>query len=366
MIAPDIVPPPAGFHSRHKCQRDRENPRRKLGRDFVAGRRLMDADDEDILGQILRLIEVIEHPVDHVDDGMLVFLDQFFKSVPVPVFGSEHQRGIGIHGARRVIGFKLMQHRRPHKVAGGKGGKVLNWNHGHHLPTPREISGPTGQAGTFSEILLAIGLFPRLLVESMRSEAQPSDKAKPASGGLWSRVLALTPLGKSGRRRAAQAGEFRSAEYWEDRYKTGGRFRLISAPYRKLAAFKAQFINGFIREQKVKRLLDFGCGDGNQASFLDIESYLGFDVSASAIERCRERSSKAMRCRRFCFSEQAVFRAEADAFKADLAMSMDVIFHLVEEEVFAKYMENLFSAATRHVIIYSTNFDKSYPAPHQG
>lgn len=38
-------------------------------------------------------------------------------------------------------------------------------------------------------------------------------------------------------------------------------------------------------------------------------------------------------------------------------MSLDVIYHLVENEVFEKYMLVLFSAADRYVIIYASDHD---------
>lgn len=40
---------------------------------------------------------------------------------------------------------------------------------------------------------------------------------------------------------------------------------------------------------------------------------------------------------------------------ADMALSMEVILHLVEEPVFETYMEHLFSAGDRFVLICSTN-----------
>jgi SAM-dependent methyltransferase len=154
---------------------------------------------------------------------------------------------------------------------------------------------------------------------------------------------------------------FRSADYWEDRYKSGGNSGLGS--YGKLAAFKARFINDFIRQHQVKRLLDLGCGDGNQAGFIEVENYLGFDVSPSAVRRCQDKFKDDPR-RRFLLYDPTAFRSQAAAFRAELALSMDVIFHLIEDEVFANYLDELFGAAARHVIIYSTNYDKSHAAPH--
>ena len=39
-------------------------------------------------------------------------------------------------------------------------------------------------------------------------------------------------------------------------------------------------------------------------------------------------------------------------------MSLDVIYHLVEDRVFEKYMRDLFSASNKYVIIYASNKDE--------
>lgn len=41
--------------------------------------------------------------------------------------------------------------------------------------------------------------------------------------------------------------------------------------------------------------------------------------------------------------------------KADMAISMDVIYHLIEENVFEDYMYNLFNSASKYVCIYARN-----------
>lgn len=46
--------------------------------------------------------------------------------------------------------------------------------------------------------------------------------------------------------------------------------------------------------------------------------------------------------------------------KGDLALSLDVIYHLIEDEIFEKYMKDVFRASTKYVIIYSTDFEKSF------
>ncbi|WP_048031256.1 MULTISPECIES: hypothetical protein [Brevibacillus] len=55
---------------------------------------------------------------------------------------------------------------------------------------------------------------------------------------------------------------------WEDNYASGGNSGLGS--YGVLALFKAEVINEYIKEQQVKSVIEFGCGDGS-ASFLILE-----------------------------------------------------------------------------------------------
>ena len=43
--------------------------------------------------------------------------------------------------------------------------------------------------------------------------------------------------------------------------------------------------------------------------------------------------------------------------RADLVLSLDVLYHLVEDDVFETYMQRLFAASQRWVIIYSSNHE---------
>ncbi len=47
----------------------------------------------------------------------------------------------------------------------------------------------------------------------------------------------------------------------------------------------------------------------------------------------------------------------ADVDEADLVLSIDVIFHLLEDDLFERYMQNLFTFSRRFVAIYSSNHD---------
>ena len=43
--------------------------------------------------------------------------------------------------------------------------------------------------------------------------------------------------------------------------------------------------------------------------------------------------------------------------KADLSISLDVIYHLLEDHIFHLYMKNLFNSSNKYVCIYSSNVD---------
>jgi SAM-dependent methyltransferase len=146
---------------------------------------------------------------------------------------------------------------------------------------------------------------------------------------------------------------FSSQAYWEARYRQGGTSG--SGSYGRLARYKAGVINAFIAENAVASVLDLGCGDGNLLSLLEVPDYVGADISPAALARCRTRHPR----HRF-----VPFDALDAEPAADLAMCIDVIFHLVEDAVFARTLHALFSHATRFVLIYASNVESEWPAAH--
>jgi len=145
---------------------------------------------------------------------------------------------------------------------------------------------------------------------------------------------------------------FKSAEYWDSRYRRGNNSGWGS--YGKLARFKADIINDFIERSQVQSVIDFGCGDGNQLGLFKVPDYLGADVSKEAIRICTEKY-KGDVTKGFMTVSPPEYLGD---YKAELVLSLDVIFHLVEHSVYSTYMNSLFHAATRFVIIYSSNFER--------
>jgi hypothetical protein len=139
-----------------------------------------------------------------------------------------------------------------------------------------------------------------------------------------------------------------SAKYWEKRY-AGGR-NSGSGSYGHLAEFKAEIINGFVKDNNIQTVIEFGCGDGNQLSLSEYPNYIGFDVSATAVKMCQN-LFKNDKTKGFFILDKYNRHA------AELTLSLDVIFHLIEDHVFESYMQRLFEASSKYVIIYSCNFD---------
>jgi len=147
------------------------------------------------------------------------------------------------------------------------------------------------------------------------------------------------------------------AVYWKERYRTGGDSGPGSEG--RLAEFKAEIINEFAAKEKVESVIEFGCGDGRQLKLSRYQKYLGIDISEIVLEKCR-----------MIFADQSEYRFQSlEEYideTADLTLSLDVIAYLGDDDMFSTYMNKLFNAATRYVIIYASNSD-SPPAlsvPH--
>ena len=147
-----------------------------------------------------------------------------------------------------------------------------------------------------------------------------------------------------------------SAEYWARRYKTGGNSGVGS--YGRLAEFKAHVLNGFVKQHKVSTVIEYGSGDGAQLKLARYPSYTGVDISAKAVEMCRTTFADDT-SKRFLQSD-----ALTPGTTADLSLSLDVIYHLVEDSRFDAYMRQLFASARCFVIVYSSNMERDWPAEH--
>jgi cyclopropane fatty-acyl-phospholipid synthase-like methyltransferase len=150
-----------------------------------------------------------------------------------------------------------------------------------------------------------------------------------------------------------------SALYWERHYSRDGDSG--SGSYGRSAEYKADFLNRFVGDEHIQSVIEFGCGDGNQAMQFHFPSYIGLDVSSTAVEKCKEV------CKDDPSKQFFVSNKKESKLKAELVLSLDVVYHLIEKEVYETYMNQLFDAATRFVIIYAWDVesDKNYHVKHR-
>ncbi len=148
---------------------------------------------------------------------------------------------------------------------------------------------------------------------------------------------------------------FDSGRYWESRYRKGKN----SGPgsYSRLAAYKAEFLNDFVERHDIQSVIEFGCGDGAQLQLLKFPEYIGVDVSLTVLDHTTKMFAGDT-------SKRFMLLQDFDGSQADLSMSLDVIYHLVEDKVFEAHMRQLFDAAKSFVIIYSSNIDDRSVSAH--
>ena len=139
--------------------------------------------------------------------------------------------------------------------------------------------------------------------------------------------------------------------YWERRYRKG--LSSGDGSSGNLATFKAKIINNFVAQNDIKEIAEFGCGDGNQLSLFQVDKYIGLDISPAAIALCKKRFINDKK-KEFDVYHPNSFQANN---KYALTISLDVLFHIIEEKLYVKYLSDLFLSSNKFVIIYGRNFD---------
>lgn len=140
-----------------------------------------------------------------------------------------------------------------------------------------------------------------------------------------------------------------SKDYWNERYSSGGNSG--NGSYGELALYKAEFINRFIEANQILSVVEFGCGDGNQLNLINCHKYRGYDISKTIIQNCKKQFEKDV-------TKEFFILSDFEPMTFDLAISLDVIFHLIEDENFENHMKLLFDSSKRFVLIYSSNVEK--------
>ena len=147
---------------------------------------------------------------------------------------------------------------------------------------------------------------------------------------------------------------FNSKSYWNNRYKNGGNSG--DGSYGYLKDYKLDIINNFIQDKNIDSIIDLGCGDGNQIDGLDINKYYGYDVSETIIKKCKELYKNKSNFKFFISNQE-------NYIKSDLGISLDVIYHLVEDHIYKEYLNNLCEYSNKYIIIYSNNYNANTHDP---
>ncbi|MDE7239161.1 MAG: hypothetical protein K2N41_05550 [Lachnospiraceae bacterium] len=183
-------------------------------------------------------------------------------------------------------------------------------------------------------------------------------RARNLCGEIDMSIFQLHKFEGAAKLQAEMSAPFSSVSYWEKRYRRGGNSG--SGSYNHLAEFKAEVLNTFIAENSVKTIVEWGCGDGNQLKLLQVEAYTGYDVSQSVINKCK-RLYETDEHKRFIWYDSARLELQS---KYDMAISLDVLYHLVEDNIFEDYLWNLFSSAEKYVVIYATDKNIEQQSQH--
>lgn len=146
-----------------------------------------------------------------------------------------------------------------------------------------------------------------------------------------------------------------ATDYWENRYAGGGNSGAGS--YGAENTFKFSYIKSIVEKYGVTSINDFGCGDGEQIKnlrtpYIDHEiTYRGVDVSPTAVNKCKARYKNV--------SSFSFYNDSSEIKEADLSLSLDVLYHILDEDIYHTYLDNLFSKSNKYVLIYAVDHDES-------
>ena len=139
-----------------------------------------------------------------------------------------------------------------------------------------------------------------------------------------------------------------TALYWNRRYQTGGS----SGPGSRgeEAAFKVRLVNRWLRQVGAISVLDLGCGDGylRAHGLAKGRPYLGTDYSREALKLAKAANPRT----RYSLAPLP------PTARFDTVLSLDVLFHLTDEEEYRAYLGDLFGRAIRWAIVYGTNEER--------
>lgn len=155
----------------------------------------------------------------------------------------------------------------------------------------------------------------------------------------------------------APTRHFNIDAYWEKRYADGRDSGEGSRG--EMAKGKASTVNQVIFDYEIGSMIDWGCGDGQVLQHITEQvHYTGVDISPTVIGKVSQLSPH----RSFVLDKTGTMITAW--LRADMSLSMDVMFHLVNDDDYYRYLNRLFKAAQKAVLIYSTDSDEGLTARH--
>lgn len=147
-----------------------------------------------------------------------------------------------------------------------------------------------------------------------------------------------------------------SERYWLRRYRWGGNSGAGSRG--RSAEYKASYVNQLCASHNIDFVGEIGCGDGYVASLLDVPWYVGYDISPRAVAIARKVNA-ATPHKRF-----EVINSAPSIAMAEVMLSMDVAYHLIEDQVLDDHLADLGRHSDRLVLIYGTDHEARTRASH--
>lgn len=140
--------------------------------------------------------------------------------------------------------------------------------------------------------------------------------------------------------------------YWEERYKQGGVSGEGSVD--KYRTWKWKIIDCYVKN--IDDVVDVGCGDISFWLGRECKKYTGVDISQTVIDK-----NKLLR------PNWEFIRASSDKFleklNSEIVFCFDVLFHIMDPEIFSKTLENICQYSSKFVFIYTWKnnpFSRSY------
>lgn len=130
------------------------------------------------------------------------------------------------------------------------------------------------------------------------------------------------------------------SNYWEEHYRRGGDSGEGSSG--AVRDYKWQVISKF---SKLQDVIDIGCGDLQLWEGRGCVNYLGLDISPTVIKKNQEKRPDW---------KFIVFDSSASLpLKADTVLCLEMLFHVLDEQVFIKTIKNLCEYSSNWIFIYT-------------